>query len=175
MEHVRAVEQGLLPGELELTIEQEVERTVPDGFRVHDAETASWVVRRIAASREYGSRVRNWAERERRRAEWEEERFLYLFGGQLRAWAEGEIARAKTRRKSVALPGGIIGFRTSKSSVVIDDEEVVLAWARENCPSAILISERLSRSAFQEHVAATGEVPEAGVHLAPQREVFFVR
>lgn len=161
--------------DVELAVEQEIERMLPSGFHIHDHESAAWVVRHIRTARAYGLRVREWAERERRRAECEEKRLLFMFGGQLRVWAQSEIAKLKGRRKSLSLPSGVLGFRASRASVVIDDEQAVLDWARKHCPSAIVVSERLSRTAFNEHVAATGEVPDVGVHLEAEREVFYVR
>ena len=161
--------------QVEAEVETELQRLIPAAFCVTCSDTAGWVVRRIVAARQYAEHVKAWAERERRRASHEEQRLLYLFEPQLRNWADAEIQRTKMRRKSIALPGGTVGFRSAKASVVIDDDHAVLVWAKSHCPTAVVISERLSRTVFYEHVAATGEVPDVGVHLEAEREVFYVR
>ena len=59
--------------------------------------------------------------------------------------------------------------------LVVDDEQAVLAWAREHHPEMVAVVERLSKTALNEHVGRTGEVPDAGVHVEPERERFYVR
>ena len=58
--------------------------------------------------------------------------------------------------------------------MIVQDESVVLRWARSACPSAIVIAERLLKTPISEHVQKTGEVPE-GIEIIPSREEFFVR
>src|SRR5687767_12636350 len=115
---------------VEAEVEAELHRLVPEAFSVRCPQTAGWVVRRIVEARKYAERVKVWAEVERRRAEAEEQRLLYLFGDQLRGWAEQEIAKLRGRRKSLALPSGTIGFRCVPPRVVVRDEAVVMQWAR---------------------------------------------
>jgi hypothetical protein len=46
---------------------------------------------------------------------------------------------------------------------------------RENHPEFIATVERLSKSSLNEHIERTGEVPDAGLHIEPAREKFYVR
>lgn len=157
------------------TSEMEVDDLhVPSRFAVTSAESANWLIKTVVASRIYREHVRDWAEREQHRAEQEEERLLYLFGGQLRTWVMMEIGRRRGRRKSVSLPGGTAGYRSVGPTLVIQDEQRVLKWAKQNCPSAIVVVERLSKTAINEHLVATGEVPPEGVAIAPAQEKFYI-
>ena len=87
------------------------EPAVDEGFCVRDESSANWVIRKIAECRSYAERVTVWAAAEIRRAEKEEEFFLFRFGGQLERWASEEIRKLKGRRKSLNLPAGAVGFR----------------------------------------------------------------
>jgi hypothetical protein len=154
----------------------EVMKSVPTKhFMVEDEESASWVVRRIVAAREYGERVKQWAAQERRRAEREEQTLMYLFGRQVERWVQSEITRMNGKRKSLALPGGTVGFRTVAAKLVVDDEVMTLTWAREYCPQAIVVVETLSKTVFDQYVKETGHAPDEGVHIEAASEKFYIR
>src|SRR5687767_13093389 len=112
--------------------EQEVV-LVPTTFRVQDEASANWVVRHIAAAIAYKQRVKEWAEAEVRRAEREEAWLHRRFDAELSAWAKGVIGKQNGRRKSIALPAGVVGFRSVGPALVIDEESEVLKWARKGC------------------------------------------
>src|SRR4051794_18651588 len=111
---------------------------VPEGFHVHDMATANWVLRRITEAAAYRQHVKQWADLEIRRADREEEWFRHRFGIQLAEWARDEIANLRGRRKSIALPAGVVGFRTVAPKLVVDDEAAVLAWAHVHFPEAVV-------------------------------------
>jgi hypothetical protein len=160
---------------LDAEVDVEVLKAVPKAFAIDCEEHANWLVRRIIMARAYASRVKQYAEQELRRAEREEQTLLFLFGRQIEAWAQSEIAQFKGRRKSLALPAGTVGFRKIAAKLVIDDEKVVLVWAKENCPSAVVVIEKLSKSVIDEQMRATGVVPDAGAHVEPEAERFYIR
>ncbi|MCE9554589.1 MAG: host-nuclease inhibitor Gam family protein [Planctomycetes bacterium] len=164
---------------VETAIEQgqdaEEEPTVPAGFSISDESSANWMIRKIVEARTYGRRVAEWAEKEQARACREEQRFLYLFGGQLIDWLRRKIAEQGGRRKSVNLPAGILGFRKENAKLVIDDEGLVVAWAKEHHPELVCIIERISKSKLNDHFDRTGEIPEQGLHIEPQKEKFYVK
>jgi hypothetical protein len=149
--------------------------SLPEQFQVHDDATANWVVRQILERRAYSQRCAKWCEREQRRAEHEEEFFLFRFGTQLRDLARAKIAAAGGRRKSVSLPAGTMGFRSEASKLVIDDEGLALEWAKANAPEAVVVVERLSKSAVNDHLEKTGEIPSAGAHIEAGREKFYIK
>lgn len=148
---------------------------VDDIFRVSDDESANWVIRKIADARAYAERVAAWAEKEQARAKHEEESLLFRFGEQLKAYARRKIEEQGGRRKSVNLPAGCVGFRKEGPKIVIDDEGVVVEWAKKHHPDLVSVVERLSKGAFNQLVEQTGEVPDHGVHVEAEREKFYVR
>ena len=144
-------------------------------FCIDNPERANWLVRRVLEARAYGDRVRTWAEQEQNRADRDEARMMYLFGRQLQDWATQELAGQHGQRKSINLPAGIIGFRQTVMQLRIDNQPAVMEWARERLPEAIIIKESLSKAAINEHFAATGEIPDAGITVEPAQEKFYIR
>jgi len=163
------------PDSAAIEAEDDLKQSIPIGFQVATAEQANWLVRRVLEAREYKSKVAEWAESERRRAEREEQSLLFLFGQQLQAWASSELAKFKGRRKTLNLPAGMLSFRHENEKLVIDDEQAVLEWARGHLPDAIQTTEKLMKSILNQHFADTREVPETGAHVAPATEKFSVR
>lgn len=148
---------------------------IPERFHVHDEVSANWVVRQIAERRAYAKRCVEWCEREQARAKHEEDFFLYRFGEQLKGYVRQTLAEQGGRRKSVALPGGTIGFRSVPSHLVVMNEEAVISWAKAHKPDLVKTTEAISRSGLSDHFHATGEMPDTGVQIEPAREKFFVK
>jgi hypothetical protein len=146
-----------------------------EAFSVHDDESANWVIRKILDNRLYSEKCAEWYLREQARAKREEEFFLFRYGQQLMNYARQKIQDNGGRRKSVNLPAGMIGFRTEVSKLVIDDEVAVLSWAKVHKPALVSIIERLSKAGLNEHLEETGEMPDAGAHIEPAKEKFFVK
>jgi hypothetical protein len=146
---------------------------VPEAFRVTDAETASWVVRKINEARAYRKRVAEWADREMRRSRRDEEFLWFRYGQQLEDWAEPEIARLRGRRRSICLPGGKLGYRKTGTMLVIDDPDEVLRWARVSLPNAVVTKQTLSKTILNQHFEATGDYP-VGTHVEDNREKFYI-
>ena len=133
------------------------------------------MIKKIVECRIYADRCDEWCAREKNRARRDEEFFLFRFGAQLADFIRQKIAGDRGRRKSVSLPAGVVGFRTEAEKIVVDDEDAVVKWVRENHPEFITTVERLSRSGLNEHIQRTGELPDAGLHIEPAREKFYVR
>lgn len=150
---------------------------VPDRFRIHDEATANWLVRRVVEVRCYRDRVKAWAEREVRRADRDETFFLDRYGAELGAWLRCQLSEQRGRRRSVALPGGTVGFRRQSPKWVVLDEPAVLAWAETACPEAIetITTTRLRKRAFVEHLTRTGEMPPLGAELQSAADRLYIR
>lgn len=153
----------------------EILKTIPKDFAIDCADHANWLVRKVIEARAYSERVKAWAEQEQRRAAREEQTLMFLFGRQIESWTKSEIEKLGGRRKSLSLPAGRVGYRKCNAKLVVDDEQVVLAWAKENCAGAVVVVERLSKSALDDFVATTGAFPERGAHIEPQAERFYVK
>jgi phage host-nuclease inhibitor protein Gam len=109
------------------------------------------------------------------RAQREEAVLLYLFGRQLERWAREEVEKLNGKRRSLTLPAGTLAFRKVPPSLQVDDETLVLAWARKNLPACVVITERLNRSILVDHFKTSGEMPDAGVRIDPERDSFSIR
>jgi len=160
---------------IDAEVDLEVLKVVPKKFCIEDESTANWLVRRVQSARQYSVRVREWADQEVRRAEREETTLMFLFGRQIEMWAKSEIEKLKGKRKSINLPAGAVGFRSVGPRLVVDDEGLVLKWAKHHLPSAVVVTERLSKSVINEHVEKVGEIPDEGVHVEPAAEKFYIR
>ena len=156
-------------------VDLEVLKSVPKQFCIEDDMSANWLIKKITATRQYAQRVKEWAESETRRAEREESTLMFLFGRQIERWARDEVEKLNGKRKSIALPAGTLGFRTINPSLQVDDEQVVIRWARKNCAGAIVVVEKLSRTTLKQHFETTGEMPDEGAHVEPGGERFFIR
>jgi hypothetical protein len=164
---------------------------------VQDESAANRVVRRILDARAYRAKVERWAMQEMRRAEREEQFLLERFGGQLEAWTRQRIA-VDGRMRSVRLPAGRMGFRTSPERLVVVDAAAASAWCCMNCPSAVKVTAaargeaavelmRVSRSInamlevrseillgeIRGVLRASGELP-SGVSIVPGADRFYV-
>jgi hypothetical protein len=159
---------------IDAEVDVEVLRMVPKHFCIDDEASANWLVRKITSARAYAERVKAFADQELRRAEREERTLLFLFGRQIEMWAKSQIDKLHNR-KSLSLPAGEVGYRTIAPKLVIDDENVVIAWAKNNCQQAVVITEKLSKSELNEYVKTTGSVPDAGAHVDPQTERFYIK
>ena len=153
----------------------EVMKSVPKQFEITDDKTANWLVKKVMAARAYAQSVKEWADREARRAAREETTLLFLYQRQLETWCRAEIVSRGGRTKSVSLPAGTVALRTVNESLQVDDETAVLNWAKENCPQAVTVVEKLSRAVLKQYFEATGELPDAGAHVEPARESFSIR
>jgi len=171
---------------------------VPLSFTVQDEQTASWVVRKVIEARAYAERVRAWAERELRRAEHDEAWLLHRFGTDLERFLQSELRRLGGRRRSIALPGGTIGYRASTARLDVVDEAAARQWCVEHLSSALNVTleaegraalellqrhdslggprvrVRLARGPLKEHFLSTGELPE-GMDYQPGSDRFYIK
>jgi hypothetical protein len=148
---------------------------LPERFAVRDESSANWVVRKIVEARAYQARIKDWAERETRRIEREEEFLVRRFEGELARWATTAMKAFKGKRKCVSLPAGRIGFRKVGAKLVIDDKDAVLRWAKRHLPAAVVLIERLDKIMLNKQFKGQGEVPATGAHVEPAGERFYVR
>jgi hypothetical protein len=156
-------------------------------FAVTDFKSASWVVNRIKACRDYIDDVRKWAKAEERKASEAEAFYLRNYGEQLKQLAQDTLQGVN--RKYLDLPGARVQLRKQPAKLVVEEEQAVFEWAQENCRDAInhtaavdlrdatpeqleelqalinrfglgiRIDTGIARSGLNNHFKATGEVP----------------
>jgi hypothetical protein len=167
--------EAIEPSDGEAAPETAVETiNVDPGFHVANEQTANWVCSKVIAARDRAERAKAWAAREVAQAERDEEFFLGRFGEELEAWLRGVL---DTKKKSIDLPAGRVGVRTSPARLVVTDEEKALAWARAHQPSAVVAvpaSEHISRSDLILRFKTTGEIPD-GSDLQPASASLYIR
>lgn len=156
-------------------LDLEVLKGIPKGFVIDSEEKANWLVRKVGEARKYSEHVKEWADRELRRAAREEQMLMFLFGRQIESWTRDEIDKLRGRRKSLNLPAGSVGFRSTPPRIVVDDETQVLLWAKRFLPTAVIVVEKLAKSILNDHCGTTGEIPEVGVHVESAGEKFYIK
>jgi hypothetical protein len=159
----------------ETEISNEFDTPVLEQFQVRDDPSANWVVRRILEARAYARHCEEWCAREQARARRDEEFLLFRFGQQLIDHARKRISEQGGRRKSLGLPAGTVGFRRIASKLVVEDEALVIEWAKRNKPDLVRTAEHLSKSGLNQHLTETGEAPDVGVRIDPAREAFYIK
>ena len=149
----------------------------PDGFTPDTPAKVDWVLGKIADARARAARIRENAEKMARSEEREAEHLLWQFGPALQAFARAQTEG--TRKKSVQLHHGVLGFRTKPAGVDYDPD-TARAWAFTAAPDAL----RIDRKAFADALTvteagtvvmtATGEVLTFA-KATPAEETFFVK
>lgn len=76
-------------------------------------------------------------------------------------------------KKSVSLPHGEIGFRSSGESMVIRDDAAALAFAKAN-GIPVKVKEEVQKKPLTDYFRSTGEVPE-GCEVVPGKDALFIR
>ncbi len=160
--------------ETESEIAEAVNIDVDDTFHVRDEGSANWVLRKIIEARAYRERVARWAAAETIRAERQEAFLLHRFGSELESWAREQIGKQHGRRRSLALPAGVLGFRQEPMKLLVLDERALVGWCRAHLPVAIKVTESLLKSEINAHFKDTGECP-AGTEIGGGAERFYVK
>lgn len=144
--------------------------SITESFTPDTADKVNWVLGKIADRRARAARIRENAELMARSEEREADSLEWRFGPALQAFARQELEGSK--RKSIRLYNGVIGFRLRPASVNVTEPGAALSWAKDNLPDAV--TEALDKRAFSAVLLATGEaLPFA--QLIPAEEVFYIK
>ena len=152
----------------------ELAALVPERFSVKDESSADWLVRKVVEADAHIRRVKEQSEREIRRTERERDFLLLRFGGDLQRWVKKQLQKDKGRRKSVLFLSGTAGFRRLAAKLVVEDETIVVQWAKKHCRKAVVVVERVSKTVLNEHLESTGELAD-GARLEPAHERFYIK
>lgn len=141
-------------------------------FIVDNDAKADWALRRLGSIRKQIAEAEALAEAERERVQsWLDhvrhsfEADITYFEGQLRQY--GEIQR-EAGRKTVDLPHGKIKTRQVSAKFEVVDKDSFLAWARDNAPDLIKVTEAPSLSAMNSTLA---KAQGADAAVTPDGEV----
>lgn len=153
----------------------EIELPEPaETFHIDSDEKVNWLVKKIVGTYVVEERARRWSELELRRAARERDWLFRRFGTELEAWLQDRLKAERGRRKSIALPGGTVGYRTDPPRLHVIDEMQLLRWCKRELPDAIKVSETILKTAVADHIRTTGEVV-AGCELAGGAQRLYVK
>lgn len=141
-------------------------------FRVENAATANWVLRKVIEARQYQERVRNWAQQEQRKAERRERRLMMRFGVELEAWLRHELNERGGRTKSVNLPTGRVGLRRPTPRLVVADEAALKHWAGQHASHLLHTVVSVSLPGVRQHFKDTGELPDGTELRTPPESLY---
>lgn len=163
-----------MPGESDIDGIALVVAEVDERFHVRDAQSASWVVRKIVEERAHRRRVADWFEAETRRSEHREAFLLRRFGAELSEWVRRELATQHGKQRSIHLPAGRVGFRIEPTRIVVADEPKLIAWCRQHLPTAVRVVQSVLKTEINQHIKNTGECPD-GAEVAGGGEKFYIK
>lgn len=150
-------------------------------FRVEDAESADWVLKKICDAESEAARIKMVLASVQERLETEikaqlrrVEYLKYRFGPDLEHFAKENLPKGKKTWKGV---WGEVSFRSTKSRLDIVDEEKAIAWAKSDAALevAVKVTEKLNKSELpQEVVGRLLDDPESakviGFEVIPSSE-----
>jgi phage host-nuclease inhibitor protein Gam len=139
-------------------------------FVVHDEWSAAWAADKILTARERLARIKASCQAMIEAASRDAEEAESLFLPQLEAWA---MANPPRKGKTIRLPTGNLAFRTVPGGPRVVDEAAALDWAKAELASAVIVTERVDKSAIKDYIKVSREVPP-GVEIVEPRESFTV-
>lgn len=154
---------------------------VPDqGFIVDSMEDADWCVDKVGKAEanieRYTALARDYKKRIDERLEKlvePHQKTIAVMTSFLTPWANTEIARLHNK-KSIELPSGRVGFRSSTGSLEITDEVKAITWLEGNGHVECVKTEKtIRKDETKKLIKATGEVPD-GLDLKSGATVFYV-
>ena len=149
----------------------------PEGFRVHDEDTANWVIRKVIEARARAERMREVkrrADAEIKAAQKAEAFFLGKFGDELQTFLASKIAGQKV--KSYKMLEGTLGTRKSAESLLVFDEEQAIEWAEKTGVAYRVLNYKISvnKTDLMKEFRESGEQPDGTVYQ-PEKEVLYVK
>lgn len=186
-----------------IATQEQIETTVIDGliinvltgeivgeekpeFRVTDEASAEWVLEKILNAEADAAReqiklnaVKERLEANIKASKARAEFFTTKYANDLEDFARTQLEGAKTR--TLKLTWGSLSFRTTKGGLRVADPEKALAWAKDNAPEAVKVSESFLISQVPDEtkamiMSATPHDQEArGFTLVPDSESFSIK
>lgn len=147
-------------------------------FKIESKDQAAWALRkmsRIKAEIEENNRVAqaeidlivSWRDEENEKLE----RSISFFESLLHEFFL-QLRESDPKLKTMKLPHGTLKMRAQQPQYEYD-EDVLLPWAKENLPEAVVTKESVAKNPVKKHIQETGEtVP--GVTITERPEKFAV-
>ena len=147
-------------------------------FKIESKDQAAWALRKmskIKAEIEENNKVAQ-AEIERITAWRDEEnekleRSISFFESLLHEFFLSQ-RESDPKLKTMKLPHGTLKMRAQQPQYEYD-EEILLSWAKENLPEAVVIKESVAKTLVKKHIQETGEMVP-GVTITERPEKFSV-
>ena len=147
-------------------------------FKIESKDQAAWALRkmsRIKAEIEENNRVAqaeidlivSWRDEENEKLE----RSISFFESLLHEFFL-QLRESDPKLKTMKLPHGTLKMRAQQPQYEYD-EEILLSWAKENLPEAVVIKESVAKTPVKKHIQETGELVP-GVTITERPEKFAV-
>ena len=147
-------------------------------FKIESKDQAAWALRkmsRIKAEIEENNRVAqaeidlivSWRDEENEKLE----RSISFFESLLHEFFLSQ-RESDPKLKTMKLPHGTLKMRKQQPQYEYD-EEILLSWAKENLPEAVVIKESVAKTPVKKHIQETGELVP-GVTIIERPEKFSV-
>lgn len=147
-------------------------------FKIESKDQAIWALRKIAqakanqdentqAAQAEIDRITAWRDEENEKLQ----RSISFFESLLHEFFL-QLRESDPKLKTMKLPHGTIKMRKQQPQYEYD-EEILLSWAKENLPEAVVIKESVAKTPVKKHIQETGEVVP-GVTIIERPEKFSV-
>lgn len=147
-------------------------------FKIESKDQAAWALRkmaRIKAEQKENNRVAqaeidlivSWRDEENEKLE----RSISFFESLLHEFFL-QLRESDPKLKTMKLPHGTLKMRAQQPQYEYD-EEILLSWAKENLPEAVVIKESIAKTPVKKHIQETGELVP-GVTIIERPEKFAV-
>lgn len=152
-----------------------------EGFIIDSTQKADWAIGLLADLEAKEARIKAQYAAMMRQIETDKNAWHGRFDAALENFAREEMERTKSKRKSLTLFNGTLGFRAVPARLVIENEADALQTARAVCPGAIIevpATEKLDKKTLGDYakglLETTGEVL-TGFTVTEAREAFSVK
>lgn len=89
------------------------------------------------------------------------EKYLaYRWGQEFQACVDDDIAKQKSKKRSIDYLQGRAGYRKGRDSLLVNDEDQAIEWAETHCPEAVVTSKRLVKTPLLDMVKEHGIIPD---------------
>ena len=139
-------------------------------FHITDSKRCDWLIKKFTSINDEIERLEKQHTRRIKQLENEEQFLKNRFGRELEGFVRAHLDGS---RKSIDFPHGRAGFRKTRETVEIVDQEAAVNWAKENCFEALRKKEWTIKTPLIKYLRDTGVIPDGCEH-EPAKDKFYI-